>query len=107
MDWVEVFIHKSYKDIILDSLRYCQKEKGLVVSAYVIMTSRMHLVVEAGGSIPLSDILRDFKKFTAGNSWHFLFARHTLKKYVRLCKVSVIVIPQGILLFARILKYIL
>ena len=70
VDWVDVFIRKSYKDIILDSLRYCQKEKGLVVCAYVIMTSHVHLVVEAGGSIPLSDILRDFKKFTAKQILH-------------------------------------
>lgn len=65
VDWVDVFIRKSYKDIILDSLRYCQKEKGLTVCAYVIMSSHVHLIAEAAGTIPLSDILRDFKKFTA------------------------------------------
>ena len=65
VDWVDVFIRKSYKDLLLDSLRHCQKEKGLVVYAYVIMSSHIHLIVEASGSTPLSDILRDFKKFTA------------------------------------------
>lgn len=65
VDWVDVFIRKTYKDIILDSLRYCQKEKGLNVCAYVIMSSHVHLIAEAAGTIPLSDILRDFKKFTA------------------------------------------
>ncbi|MBL7807376.1 MAG: transposase [Saprospiraceae bacterium] len=70
VDWVDVFIRKSYKDILLDSLRHCQKEKGLVVYAYVIMSSHIHLIVEASGSIPLSDILRDFKKFTAKTILH-------------------------------------
>jgi len=65
VDWVDVFIRKLYKDILLESLRYCQREKGLVVCAYVIMSSHVHLIAEASGSIPLSDILRDFKKFTA------------------------------------------
>ncbi|MBL7795788.1 MAG: transposase [Saprospiraceae bacterium] len=65
VDWVDVFIRKRYKDIIVESLQYCQKEKGLVVYAYVIMSSHLHLIAEAKGSIPLSDILRDFKKFTA------------------------------------------
>jgi REP element-mobilizing transposase RayT len=65
VDWVDVFTRKSYKEIILDSLRYCQKEKGLIVCAYVIMTSHVHLVVEASGVVPLTDVLRDFKKFTA------------------------------------------
>lgn len=65
VDWVDVFIRKSYKDVILNSLRYCQQEKGLVVFAYVIMSSHVHLIAKAAGTIPLSDILRDFKKFTA------------------------------------------
>jgi putative transposase len=65
VDWMDVFIRKSYRDIIIESLRYCQREKGLVVCAYVIMSSHVHLIIEARGCIPLSDILRDFKKFTA------------------------------------------
>jgi putative transposase len=65
VDWVDVFIRKSYKDIIIDSLKYCQKEKGLIICAYVIMSSHIHMVVKANVSITLSDILRDFKKFTA------------------------------------------
>ncbi|MCB0525587.1 MAG: transposase [Saprospiraceae bacterium] len=66
VDWVDVFIRKSYKDIVIESLRYCQKEKGLVIYAFVIMSNHLHLVVEASDEkFPLSDVLRDFKKFTA------------------------------------------
>jgi putative transposase len=65
VDWIDVFIRKRYKDIVIESLKHCQKEKGLVVYAYVIMSSHIHLIAEAKGSIPLSDILRDFKKFTS------------------------------------------
>ncbi|MCB0535504.1 MAG: transposase, partial [Saprospiraceae bacterium] len=70
VDWVDVFIRKRYKDILLESLRYCQKEKGLIVYAYVLMSSHIHLITEAKGDIPLSDILRDFKKFTAKTILH-------------------------------------
>ncbi len=71
VDWVDVFVRKSYKDILLDSLRHCQKEKGLIVYAYVIMSSHVHMIVEASNeNIPLSDILRDFKKFTAKTILH-------------------------------------
>ena len=70
VDWVDVFIRKQYKDILLDSLRYCQREKGLVVCAYVIMSSHVLLIAQASGEIPLSDILRDFKKFTAKQILH-------------------------------------
>jgi putative transposase len=71
VDWVDVFIRKSYKDIIIDSLKHCQKEKGLRVYAYVIMSSHIHLILEATKpEITLSDILRDFKKFTAKKILH-------------------------------------
>lgn len=65
VDWVDVFTRPVYKKIIIESLKYCQEEKDLKVYAYVIMTNHIHLVVKAGGEIPLSDIIRDFKKFTA------------------------------------------
>lgn len=65
VDWVDVFIRKRYKDIIIESLEYCQQAKGLEIFAYVIMSSHLHLIVKAGGEPPLSDILRDFKKHTA------------------------------------------
>lgn len=30
-EWVDVFTRPVYKDIIIDSLRFCQREKGLVI----------------------------------------------------------------------------
>jgi len=62
--WVDVFTRREYVDILLDSIRFCQKEKGLNLYAWVIMTNHIHLIVrgEAGN---LSGVIRDFKKFTA------------------------------------------
>lgn len=65
VDWVDIFSRKTYRDIIIDSLRYCCAEKGLQVFAYVVMTNHVHLIIKSGAAIPLSDIIRDFKKFTA------------------------------------------
>jgi putative transposase len=65
VDWVDVFIRKRYKDIIIESLQYCQANKGLQVFAYVIMSSHLHLIVKTEGKNELSDVLRDFKKYTA------------------------------------------
>ena len=62
--WVDVFTRKQYKDILIDSLRHCQKEKGLVVYGWCIMSNHVHLAVAAQDH-NLSDILRDFKKYTA------------------------------------------
>lgn len=64
VEWVDVFTRKSYRDILLDSLRYCQQEKGLLLYAWCIMSNHMHLMAAARNE-NLSDVLRDFKKFTA------------------------------------------
>ncbi len=62
--WVDIFTRKEYIDIFLDSIKFCQKEKGLVVFAWVVMTNHVHLIVKSKDD-NLSDIIRDFKKFTA------------------------------------------
>ncbi len=69
--WVDIFSRKDYKDIIIESLNYCQKEKGLIVFAYVIMSNHIHLIARAKEeSKGLSVILRDFKKYTAKQILH-------------------------------------
>ena len=64
--WVDLFTRVECKKIIIDSLRYCQNNKGLLIYAYVLMESHVHLIAAADdGSIGLSGIVRDFKKFTS------------------------------------------
>jgi REP element-mobilizing transposase RayT len=63
--WIDVFTRRDYKDIIVSSLHYCQKEKGLEIFAWVIMSNHLHLIVRAKEGCSLPDILRDFKKFTS------------------------------------------
>ncbi len=62
--WADVFSRKVYRDIIIDSLKYCIEQKGLIVYAYVIMTNHVHLIVRCENG-NLSDIIRDFKRFTS------------------------------------------
>ncbi|WP_259017199.1 REP-associated tyrosine transposase [Emticicia fluvialis] len=64
VDWVDVFTRQVYRDILLDSFRYCQKEKGLWLYAYVVMSNHVHLIA-ASKDGRLSDLVRDIKKFTA------------------------------------------
>lgn len=67
VDWVDIFTREDYRYIIIDSLKYCQKEKGLEVYSWCLMTNHLHLIAAAkeNGPFTLSDILRDFKKFTS------------------------------------------
>lgn len=62
--WADVFTRSIYTDIVIDSLRYCQKEKGLKIYAWVIMSNHIHLIIRSEIN-NLSDIIRDFKKYTS------------------------------------------
>ncbi|WP_436516096.1 REP-associated tyrosine transposase [Ekhidna sp. To15] len=62
--WIDLFTRKEFKHIVIDSLKFCQKEKGLVIHAWCLMPSHLHMIVSSEtGS--LSEIMRDFKKFTS------------------------------------------
>jgi REP element-mobilizing transposase RayT len=63
--WIDVFTRKNHKFLLIDSLKYCQKEKGLVIFAYCLMPSHLHLIARAEGLFTLSEIMRDLKKFTS------------------------------------------
>ena len=66
VDWMDVFIRNEYKNIILDSLRFCQKKKGMAVFAWCIMTSHVHLVFRsAKDGVKPELLLGDFKRFTS------------------------------------------
>ena len=64
VEWVDVFTRKDYAEVIVDSLKYCQREKGLIIHDWCIMSNHIHLICSAKYRYNLSNILRDFKKFT-------------------------------------------
>jgi len=63
--WIDVFTRKNHKDAIIESLRYCIKNKGLNVYSYCLMTNHLHLVVNTNEPFELRDVIRDFKKFSS------------------------------------------
>ena len=64
VDWIDVFSRKNYKDCIIECLDYCIKNKGMILYGYVIMSNHIHMIIQSNDG-KLSDLLRDFKKFTA------------------------------------------
>ena len=64
VDWVDVFTRKNYRDTVVECLDYCITNKAMLLYGYVIMSNHIHMVVQSGDG-ELSDLLRDFKKFTA------------------------------------------
>ena len=65
VQWIDVFTRKEYKDIVIGSLEFCRKKKGLNIFGWVIMSNHLHAIVSCGEGFELSDTLRDFKKFTS------------------------------------------
>lgn len=65
VDWIDVFTRLNHKMTIIDSLAYCQKQKGLEIYAYVLMPSHLHMMCRAKEGFELANIMRDFKKFTS------------------------------------------
>ena len=65
VQWVDALSRPIYKDVIIESLRFCQVNKGLILHAFVIMNNHVHLIASAKEGYNLSDILRDLKKHTS------------------------------------------
>ncbi|HAA13112.1 MAG TPA: hypothetical protein DCE41_16040, partial [Cytophagales bacterium] len=63
--WIDVFIRDEYREIFLDSTRYCQQHKGLEVYAWCLMTSHAHLILGTTGENKLEHIIRDYKSYTS------------------------------------------
>jgi REP element-mobilizing transposase RayT len=64
VDWIDIFTRKIYRDLIIESMTFCQKQKGLILHGYVIMSNHIHVIFQAETG-NLSDLVRDFKVFTA------------------------------------------
>lgn len=65
VDWLDVFTRNEYKNIVLESLKYCQKEKGMEIIAWCIMTSHVHLIFRSTNDTKPETILGDIKRFTS------------------------------------------
>lgn len=63
--WIDVFARKELKMLIVDSLKYCQQNKGLIIYAWCLMPSHLHMICNADDGYSLTDLLRDLKKFTS------------------------------------------
>ena len=65
VDWIDLFTRPEYKYFLCESLNYCIRKKSLKIFSYVMMTNHIHLLCRAEEG-KLSNIVRDFKKYTTG-----------------------------------------
>ena len=62
VEWMPVFTTQKYFDIVIQSLKFCKDQKGLKLSAFVILDNHFHLIVSGP---ELAATLSSLKKFTA------------------------------------------
>jgi len=62
--WIDLFVRNEYKEIMLDSWKHCQANKGREIYGWCIMTSHIHMIIGTHGA-KLEDIMRDMKKHTS------------------------------------------
>ncbi len=64
INWIDVFTRQIYFDVLVDSINYCRKEKGMELYCYCFMPSHVHFIFRSSKSEP-SELLRDFKRHTS------------------------------------------
>ena len=60
-----LFRRDVIKRIILDSLHHLRTTRKIKLFVFVIMPNHIHIIAQFSEEYPLSDVMRDFKKFTA------------------------------------------
>ena len=64
INWIDLFIRNEYKQIMLDSWKYCIDNKGMELYGWVIMTSHVHMIIGSHGEF-LKKIMQEMKKHTS------------------------------------------
>jgi putative transposase len=64
INWIDLFIRNEYKQILIDSWKHCQQNKGLELYSYCIMTSHIHMIIGSNKD-KLENIMRDMKRHTS------------------------------------------
>ena len=62
--WIDLFIRNEYKNILLNSWKFCIEKKGLELFGWCIMTSHVHMIVGSHKD-KLENIMHDMKMHTS------------------------------------------
>lgn len=65
VEWLDIFTRLSHRQVLVESLNFCVKNKGLIINAWVIMSNHVHLVARAEEDKHLGHLIRDFKSYTS------------------------------------------
>ena len=64
-EWKPLLTEDKFKEIILNSLRFLVADNRIVLNAFVIMNTHIHLIWQAKGDYTPTDIQLSFMRYTA------------------------------------------
>lgn len=87
VNWLPLFADPAIVQIVLDSLRFLQREDRATIYAYVIMENHLHLIASSNN---LGKEMGDFKSYTAREIVDYLKERksYRLLKELKIHKLS-------------------
>jgi len=85
VEWLPLFKDREIAAILLKSLEFLQKERGLRIYAYVIMENHMHMVASNGC---LRKTIKEFKSHTARSIIDHLKSRNSIDALYNLKKAK-------------------
>ncbi|MDZ7798159.1 MAG: transposase [Patescibacteria group bacterium] len=85
---LEIFVYNKFCQMLINNFKFYRKAKNFKLLGYVIMPNHLHTIIWPQGKNSISDIMRDFKEFTAKqiikslNHREALAPRPELSKYI-------------------------
>lgn len=64
VDKIDVFVRPAYKQVVVEALNYFVETQGLVIYAWTLMSSHLHLILRPKEATAPAYFERDFKKYT-------------------------------------------
>jgi REP element-mobilizing transposase RayT len=64
VNWVNLFTQEIYAQILIESINFCRKNKGMELFAYCIMPNHVHMIFQSLNN-DAAGLMRDFKGFTS------------------------------------------
>jgi len=74
IDWVPIIISGDIMQIILDSFKYCQREKELLIFGFVIMPNHFHTLIGMEEQEKIPWVMRDLKRHTSQEITRYIVA---------------------------------
>jgi REP element-mobilizing transposase RayT len=75
---IPLFHQDVIKRMIVDSLHHLRMTRQMKLFVFVIMPNHIHIIAHFNEDHPLADVMRDFKKFTARQTYrHFQAEQNT------------------------------